>query len=108
MEFVEKHLYRFVSFQRNLSVEEIEVILKKVNGLPIEMKSILKAELRCGNKIKDINYDYPDKGSVAITLSERFRGKYNIKNVIHSKNNDPHYWGEDYCSESHPRYLILH
>lgn len=88
-------------------VEMKQRILYYANLINPIMQTILDHELKLGNRISDASCDYPDQGSIHVTLAKSFLGKYKIENVIYHKGNDPHYWSEDYMSETEPRHLIL-
>lgn len=104
MRYEEKHLSGNLIKDSKFRKE----ILDYANLLNPIMKKILDNELRLGNKISCASSNYPDQGSLNVTLAERFKGKYKFKNVDYTKINDPHYWFEDYTSAADPRHMILH
>lgn len=133
MLYAEKHLAKNIRNDRGMNEEELQEmrdagvdeetlealslagrvewkkrILSYANLLNSEMKKILDNELALGNTIADASSDYPDQGSIHVTLAEKFKGKYSIQGVKYHKGNDPHYWFEDYCSTIEPRHMILH
>ncbi|XUY25670.1 hypothetical protein RMR21_008580 [Agrobacterium sp. rho-8.1] len=71
------------------------------------LKDIVAAEIDRGNKIVDVGKDYPDKGSVHVTLRDRFDEKYASKDAVFSLCNDPHYWHADYATATFPRHLLI-
>lgn len=83
-------------------------ILDHANSLDPDLKKILDNELKLGNKISSASSDYPDVGSIPVTLAEELQAKYKIKKVQYSKINDPHYWSEYYMSLTDPRHRILY
>lgn len=83
-------------------------VLHYANLLHPTMKIILDQELKLGNRISDAYKDYPDEGSIHVTISEKFKGQYQLEGVKFTQGNDPHYWSEDYMMQATPRHLILH
>ncbi|KIP98851.1 hypothetical protein RU07_19140 [Agrobacterium tumefaciens] len=75
--------------------------------LAAPLKHIVVAELRRGNKIVDVGRDYPEQGSVHITLRDRFDDRYASKDAVFSLCNDPHYWHADYTTMTYPRHLLI-
>ena len=133
MEYQEKHLAENIRNDMGMNEEELQEmreadvddetlhalslagrvewkkrILYYANLLNSQMKKILDNELALGNRISDAHCDYPELGSIHVTLAEKFKGNYKEQNVKYTKGNDPHYWFEDYTSLNQPRHMILH
>lgn len=85
-----------------------KTVLHYANLLHPTMKVILDQELKLGNRISDASDDYPDKGSINVTISKKFKGQYQLQGVQYTQTNDPYYWFEDYMMQTKPRHLILH
>lgn len=75
--------------------------------LVIPLRNIVAAELQRGNTIADVGKDYPDNGSVHVTMRDRFDDRYASKDALFSLCDDPHYWHADYSSVTHPRHLLI-
>ena len=75
--------------------------------LVIPLRNIVAAELQRGNTIADEGKDYPDNGSVHVTMRDRFDDRYASKDALFSLCDDPHYWHADYSSVTHPRHLLI-
>lgn len=73
----------------------------------LPLKNIVFAELDRGNKIVDVGRDYPDEGSVHVTMRDRFDDKYASKDAVFSLCNDPHYWHADYATVTSPQHLLI-
>ena len=72
-------------------------IVECMNDLRPELKAILDLELKAGNRVFQGSRDWPDPGSVFITLRQPFHQKYKVqKPVQYNEPNDPHYWKADY------------
>jgi hypothetical protein len=78
-------------------IEKRQEFLACMNDLNTELKGILDSELKTGNQVLEASRDWPDPGSVFITLSQPFHEKYDTAETIkYSEPNDPHYWKADY------------
>lgn len=86
---------------------EIAKALEALNQLPQALQKVLDAELKAGNKVTDVNRNYPDEGSICVTLVKRFKNKYKDKELVYSLCNDPHYWYADYCTIHTPKHLLI-
>ena len=75
--------------------------------LAAPIKAIVVAELKRGNIIVNVGKDYPDEGSVHITLRDSFDGRYESEDVVFSVCDDPHYWHADYITKTIPRHLLM-
>ena len=72
-------------------------MVKCMNDLRPELQEILDLELEAGNRVLDTSRDWPDPGSVFITLKLPFHRKYEVKDPVrYDEPNDPHYWQADY------------
>lgn len=87
--------------------QEIERTLAVLNQLAPALQSLLDAELKSGNKVADVGKNYPDDGSICVTLAKRFKNKYTNSDLVYSLSNDPHYWYADYCTIDTPRHLLI-
>lgn len=81
--------------------------------LPMGLRQALLNELTLGNRIISIQYgDWPQKGSVVISLAADFKGTYSEGNpygVTYRRLNDPHYWIADiHENVQGVEYLIIH
>ncbi len=76
-----------------------EQILKHLNQLHPALKAIVAAELKRGNFVNGAGADYPQQGSINVTMSKTFGDQYEKHNgelVTFSVCTDPHYWSADY------------
>ena len=51
--------------------------------------------------------DYPEKGSINVTLEKRFSAKYHSEITKYTLCNDPHYWFADYSTKTEPKHLLI-
>jgi hypothetical protein len=82
-------------------------ILNYLNQLDPKLKSIVNLELNAGNRVYGASKDYPDKGSINVTMSQRFTNQYESAQVKFSLVNDPHSWYADYGTINQPRHLLI-
>jgi|GEM_PF-1850742 len=87
--------------------QEIESALEALNQLLPALQTVLDAELKAGNKVADVGRNYPDEGSICVTLTKRFKNKYKTNDLVYSLSNDPHYWYADYCTVGTPKHLLI-
>ena len=72
-------------------------IIQCMNDLRPELQAILDLELKAGNHVFEASRDWPDQGSVFVTLSQPFHRKYEVTHPLQfNEPNDPHYWKADY------------
>ncbi|WP_157609925.1 hypothetical protein [Variovorax sp. Root434] len=70
------------------------------------LQAIVAAEVLAGNRICDAGTDWPDPGSVHITLAEHFDGRHASAQAAFSPCDDPHYWHAHYSTTDKPRHLL--
>lgn len=85
--------------------EDADFVLKKneqewhkiINRLPSGLRAALLAELKLGNCVTSLDMDWPQTGSIVITLGSSFKFKFakSKLGVKYSKTNDSHYWRRD-------------
>lgn len=70
---------------------------KIISGLPSGLRTALLAELKLGNCVTSLDMNWPQAGSIVITLGSSFISKFakSKLGVKYSKTNDPHYWRQD-------------
>ena len=79
------------------SVSARQELVDCMNDLRPELQAILDLELKAGNLVFQASRDWPDPGSVFITLKQPFHQSYPAKDPVkYSEPNDPHYWKADY------------
>jgi len=79
------------------ALENKREIIECMNDLWPELQTILDAELKAGNQVLEASRDWPDAGSVFITLIKRFQKNSAVnESVQYNEENDPHYWHADY------------
>ena len=72
-------------------------IVDCMNDLRPELQAILDLEIKAGNCVCQASRDWPDPGSVLLTLKKPFHQNYKLKDPVkYSEPNDPHYWKADY------------
>lgn len=71
------------------------------------LRSIVAAEVAAGNRVIDAGADWPDAGSVHVTLRDPFDGRHANAQAIFSLCDDPHYWHADYSTAEAPRHLLI-
>jgi hypothetical protein len=71
------------------------------------LQEILAAEVASGNRVTDAGVDWPDAGSVHVTLSRRFDSRHASAEAVFSPCDDPHYWHADYSTADPPRHLLI-
>jgi hypothetical protein len=71
------------------------------------LQSVVAAEVAAGNRVSDAGADWPDPGSVHVTLRDRFGDRHANETVVFSLCDDPHYWHADYSTLDTPRHLLI-
>lgn len=71
------------------------------------LQAIVAAEVASGNRVMDAGADWPDAGSVHVTLAKRFDDRHASTEAIFSPCDDPHYWHADYSTTAKPRHLLI-
>jgi hypothetical protein len=106
---MEKQKYSQKNFAdaRRFTQQQTNNMLTQLHQLPPALQNILDEELKAGNKVEDVASDYPDAGSLCVTLSQRFKRSYKTGNLQYTLTNDPHYWYADYCTTSQPRHMVI-
>ena len=80
-----------------IGLENDRKIVECMNDLRPELQAILDLELKAGNRVFEASRDWPDPGSVFVTLNQPFHKKYDVKDPVrYNEPNDPHYWKADY------------
>ena len=91
-----------------IGLQKKREILDCMNDLHPELKKILDRELESGNRVQDASRDWPENGSIFITLRDPFHGVYSsISKAGYSEPGDPHYWTADY-SFGTPLHVVAH
>lgn len=96
-----------VGFKTQDINKHIKEILKYLNLLDPDLKTIVDAELLKGNFVTGAGIDYPQKGSINVTLSQHFTYEYESSKVKFSLCNDPRYWYADYCTYKKPEHILI-
>lgn len=71
------------------------------------LQKIVAAEVASGNRVVDVGIDWPDTGSVHVTLHRHFTGRHASQEAAFSLCDDPHYWHADYSTAEKPRHLLI-
>lgn len=71
------------------------------------LRAIVAAEVAAGKRVIDAGADWPDAGSVHVTLRDRFGEGHANAQAVFSRCGDPHYWHADYSTVSAPRHLLI-
>lgn len=83
-------------------------IIACMEALHPALQTILDAELRAGNFVRDASRNWPDEGSIFITLTHPFHQKYEVGDpVVYHEPGDPHYWTADYSCGT-PTHVLAH
>lgn len=82
-------------------------ILKYLNQLHPALQNIVDAELAKGNFVYGAGIDYPEPGSIQVTLSRYFDDDYDSEETPFSYLNDPRYWHADYQTIEKPVHLLI-
>lgn len=93
------------SFTRTTERREALALLN--TRLHPALQRIVAAEVAAGNRVVDVGIDWPDVGSVHVTLHRHFTGRHAGKEAAFSLCNDPHYWHADYSAAEKPRHLLI-
>ena len=92
MEYLPEHVRSL-----QIGLQKVSEILGCMNDLHPPLRALLDAELEAGNHVIDGSRDWPDPGSILITLEVPFHGEYSTAGgVVHNTDVDPHYWHADY------------
>lgn len=71
------------------------------------LQAIVAAEVASGNRVCDAGVDWPDTGSVHVTLDRYFDNRHACAQAVFSLCDDPHYWHADYSTVDKPRHLLI-
>ncbi|WP_426392199.1 hypothetical protein [Variovorax sp. R-27] len=71
------------------------------------LQKIVAAEVASGNRVSDAGIDWPDLGSVHVTLRDQFGSGHANAEATFSLCNDPHYWHADYSTAGKPVHLLI-
>ena len=93
------------SFARTTERREALALLN--TRLHPALQRIVAAEVASGNRVVDVGIDWPDVGSVHVTLHRHFTDRHAGKEAAFSLCNDPHYWHADYSTAEKPRHLLI-
>lgn len=86
----------------------ISETLELLHRLPPVLQGMLDAELKARNKVSSAMLNYPDPGSICVTLSKRFQIKHKPgAQAKYTLCNDPHYWYADYSTVGMPRHVLI-
>ena len=77
-------------------------LFEKINPL---LKELVFRELEEGNIIYDVTMDYPEPGSVHISMQSEFMLRHELKEVTYNELQDHHYWKGEY-SVGKPAHLV--
>ena len=71
------------------------------------LQAIVAAEVASGSRVCDASTDWPDAGSVHVTLDRHFDNRHASAEAVFSTCDDPHYWHADYSTANEPRHLLI-
>jgi hypothetical protein len=73
------------------------------------LQAIVAAEVASGNRVSDAGVDWPEPGSVHVTLSKRFDNRHANAAASFSLCSDPHYWHASYETNTagEPTHLLI-
>jgi len=82
--------------------ENLELPGKNIRSLDLlgalhpEIRAILEEELNRGNKIFAVTQDYPEQGSISVSLRYPFKQAYNKPGLTFFQGETPHDIGQSY------------
>ncbi|MDQ0074054.1 hypothetical protein J2W34_005874 [Variovorax boronicumulans] len=92
------------SFARATHRETLDILNTRLHPA---LQKILAAEIASGNRVVDVGIDWPDAGSVHVTLHNHFDNRHTNAEAVFSLCDDPHYWHADYSTTSKPTHLLI-
>jgi len=92
------------SFARTTRHETLETLNTRLHPA---LQKILAAEIASGNRVVDVGIDWPDAGSVHVTLHKHFDNRHANAEAVFSLCDDPHYWHADYSTTAKPTHLLI-
>ena len=92
------------SVQRAARRETLTLLNTRLNPA---LQKIVAAEVASGNRVSDAGVDWPDPGSVHVTLRDHFGSGHASAEAVFSLCNDPHYWHADYSTAGKPGHLLI-
>ena len=92
------------TFARATRRETVEILNTRLHPA---LQRILAAEVASGNRVVDVGIDWPDAGSVHVTLHNHFDNRHATAEAVFSLCDDPHYWHADYSTTSKPTHLLI-
>jgi len=93
------------SFARTTERREALALLN--TRLHPALQRIVAAEVAAGNRVNGAGIDWPDPGSVHVTMGKHFGDGHSSADAAFSLCNDPHYWRADYSTAEKPRHLLI-
>jgi hypothetical protein len=92
------------TFARATRRETIDILNTRLHPA---LQKIVAAEVASGNRVVDVGIDWPDAGSVHVTLRDRFSNRHANAEAVFSRCDDPHYWHADYSTTAKPTHLLI-
>lgn len=92
------------TFARATRRETLEILNTRLHPA---LQKILAAEIASGNRVVDVGIDWPDAGSVHVTLHKHFDKRHANAEAAFSLCDDPHYWHADYSTTAKPTHLLI-
>ena len=92
------------SFTRATRRETLAILNTRLHPA---LQQIVAAEVASGNRVVDVGIDWPDAGSVHVTLHNRFDNRHANAEAAFSLCDDPHYWHADYSTTAKPTHLLI-
>ncbi|MET3493133.1 hypothetical protein [Variovorax boronicumulans] len=92
------------TFARAARRETVEILNTRLHPA---LQRIVAAEVAAGNRVVDVGIDWPDPGSVHVTLRDRFNNRHAGAEAVFSLCDDPHYWHADYSTTAKPTHLLI-
>ena len=92
------------SFARATRRETLDILNTRLHPA---LQKILAAEIASGNRVVDVGIDWPDAGSVHVTLHNHFDNRHTNAEAVFSLCDDPHYWHADYSTAAKPTHMLI-
>ena len=92
------------SFARATRRETLDILNTRLHPA---LQKILATEIASGNRVVDVGIDWPDAGSVHVTLHNHFDNRHANAEAAFSLCDDPHYWHADYSTAAKPTHLLI-
>ncbi|MBK1877086.1 hypothetical protein [Pelagicoccus mobilis] len=97
---------KFDSSHFKATASMVDQMIALLDEFAPELKAILQAEIKEGNKISEVSKGWPETNSIFVQTSRPFKKRYDEPKIEYKNLNDPHYWKEEYTTKNKRNLLV--